>query len=747
MNLNVADGPFRLEPNALTAPGKVANAREVQLPLLAQYVSILRRRKWAVIAALAISILAGLVITMLSTPQYTASATLEIQREDRGLVDVEVGNRAVNSTDMEFYQTQYGLLRSESLAERVAVSLRLYNDAKFFETFGHPGASQWFANGQLVAGAPSRETRIQEAGRILLSRVVVVPERLSRLVTIHFSSPDPALSARIANAWTDNFIESTIDRRFEASSYARTFLEERLGQLRQRIDEAERSLVSYAARESIINLPTATDSGANGKTIERSLVAEDLVRLNEELAKATADRILAQSRLQAGGDVAEVLNNQAISGMRERRTDLAAQYANMMVQFEPTYPPAQALQMQIDELDKSIQREEQRVNSTLRETYQATQQRESQLQARVNQLKSGMLDLRERSIQYNILQRDADTNRELYDAMLQRYKEIGVAGGVGINNIAVVDEAKVPQSPSSPNMVLNLLIAIFAGLFVGVAAAITLEHLDHGVIDPSEIEKLFGLPLLGTIPRVQSEELEDALNDPKSWVSEAYLALQTNLSFSTDHGLPRSLAVTSTRASEGKSSTAYAIARAIVRQRRRVILIDSDMRSPRIHARLGISNSAGLSNYLSGQEDYPALIRTIADEELKVMTAGPLPPSAPELLSTDRFALLIERLSADFDHIVIDCPPVMGLADAPLIADQVEGMVFVVEAQKTSRKMIEVALGRLRAARSQIFGIVLTKFDPKRVSLGYGYEYGYGYGYGATIDGKTKRSAEKHAAE
>lgn len=744
MNLTIAEGPFRRDPAVTTAPA-APETREVQLPLLAQYLSILRRRKWAVLGAVAVALILGLAATMLSSPLYTASATIEIQREDRGLVEIENGNRA-NANDLEFYQTQYGLLQSQSLAERVAVSLRLYNDPKFFETFGSSDAADWFEGGRLLPNASTREMRVREAGTILLKNVQIVPERLSRLVTIHFSSPDPELSARIANAWTEGFIESTIDRRFEASSYARRFLEERLAQLRQRIDEAERSLVSYAARESIINLPAATNEGG-GRTVERSLVAEDLVRLNDELAKATADRILAQSRTQSGGAVAEVLTNQAIAGMRERRTELAAQHANLMVQFEPTYPPAQAIQMQIEELDRSIEREEQRVSRTLNETYQATVQRERQLQARVNELKSGMLDLRERSIQYNILQRDADTNRQLYDALLQRYKEIGVAGGVGINNIAIVDVAKIPESPSSPNMMLNLVVALFAGLLLGIGGAITLEHLDHGVIDPSDVEKTFGLPLLGTIPRVDSDELEDALGDPKSWVSEAYLALQTNLTFSTDHGLPRTLAVTSTRASEGKSSTAYAIARAIVRKHRRVVLIDADMRSPRIHARLGISNAAGLSNYLSGQEDLPSLLRTIPGEDLIVMTAGPLPPSAPELLSTDLFATLLARLTADFDHVIIDCPPVMGLADAPLIADQVEGMVFVVEAQKTSRKMIEVAINRLRAARSQILGIVLTKFDPKRVSLGYGYEYGYGYGYGDSSSGRSQTATEKHAAE
>lgn len=730
--MKFSDKPLGFEPVAGPLDRGLAGGRDASVPLLSTYISMLRRRKWVVLGVLAAALLAGLAVTLLMTPRYTASATLEIQREDTGLVDIGENNRKTNTADMEFYQTQFGLLQSKSLAERVAVSLRLAESEAFFDTFDHGEAGDWFEDGRLVPTAPNRETRIREAGEILLKNVTIVPERLSRLVTIRFSSPDPVLSARVTNAWTQGFIESTIERRFEASSYARKFLEERLGQLRGRIDEAERRLVGYAAQESIINLPTATPAdGGGGRTVERSLVAEDLVQLNQELARATADRISAQSRLSArSGAVNEALNNQALTTLRARRAELNAEYARLMVQFEPGYPAAQAIQTQIEQIERAIAREESRIGNTLQDTYQAAQQREAQLQQRVNGLKSGVLDLRKRSINYNILQRDADTNKELYDALLQRYKQIGVAGGVGVNNISVVDKADVPVAPTSPNLPFNLFIALAIGLLAGAGAALALEHLDHGLMDPTDVEKSFGIPLLGTIPRAVDADVEESLSDPKSWVSEAYMAVQTNLSFSTDHGVPRTLAITSTRASEGKSSTAFAIARAIVRQNRRVILIDGDMRSPRVHSKLGIENAAGLSNYLSGLEDYRSLIRSVAAVGLKVMTAGPQPPSAPELLSSDRFANLLSNLAGDFDHIIVDCPPVMGLADAPLIGSQVEGMVFVIEAQSTSHKMIEVALGRLQAARAQMLGIVVTKFDAKRASYGYGYEYGYGYGYG-----------------
>lgn len=699
--------------------------------MLMQYLSIAKRRKWIIVGAVAGAVLIGLLITLLMTPLYTASATLEIQRESRNFINVEGAQPEETSpVDLEFYQTQYGLLRARSLAERVAADLRAFDDPRFFEMFGRDQADTWFKDGKPDTTASTREERIRKAGDILLENLEVAPERLSRLVTVRFTSPDAAFSEKVVDAWTSHFIETTLERRFEATSYARKFLEQRLTQLRDRIDESERRLVSYAARQGIVNLPASTPSTDGQPTGERSLVADDLVALNGELAAATADRVRAQSRLSSGGVVTETLENPAIAALRERRAELAADYAKMMVQFEPDYPPARALQTQIQQLDRSIGLEENRVQNTLRETYKASIAREENLTGKVNELKSGMLDLRRRSIQYNIFKRDVDTNRQLYDALLQRYKEIGVAGGVGINNISVVDEAQLPQRPSSPKFLLNMALALLSGLVVGVSAALALEQIDQGIKDPSEVEENLRIPLLGTIPKISNDDPLQALQDRKSPASEAYMSLQTTLAFSTDHGVPRTLAVTSTRASEGKSTTSYALARSLARSGRRTLLVDADMRSPSVHGLLQLDNSHGLSTYLAGSDNLTALVKESPHENLFMLSAGPRPPSAAELLSSDRVGRLISELQGTFDYVVFDAPPVMGLADAPLIASKVEATIFVVESHGTHSSMAEVAIGRLRMAQAQIVGAVLTKFDSKRAHYGYGYDYGYGYGYG-----------------
>lgn len=703
-----------------------------------QILSIARRRKWVILGAIVVGLVASLLATLLMTPKYTANAVVEIRREGSNFTQMKDADQSSTNVDWEFYDTQYGLLTARSLAEHVATELKLQDNRQFFEMFVGAKSAKLFPGNVATPGL--RADRVRVAGSILLGHVEIVPREHSRLVGIRFTSPDPAISQAVVNGWAEGFIRMTLDRRFEATAYARKFLESRLDQLRNRIDESERRLVSYAAQEGIVNLPVQTGGDGNQGTAERSLAVDDITRLNQALAEATAQRIEAQSRLNsAGGNTMEAVQNAGIGALRQRRAELASDYAKMMVQFEPQYPPAVALQSQIKQMDQAIAREEGRVKSSLRDTYTASVEREKALSAKVNGLKGDILDLRRRSIQYNIYQRDVDTTRQLYDALLQRYKEIGVAGGVGVNNISVVDVAQLPTSPSSPKIFINVLLGLVAGFAIGVGIAFALEQIDQGISDPTEVENELGVPLLGTIPKSAGGNPTEELEDRKSTLTEAYHSLQTSLSFSTDHGIPKTLAVTSSRPAEGKTTTAFALARSIAGPKRKVLLIDADMRSPSIHHLLDLSNSAGLSNYLSGAGDSKPLIRETRHEGLWAMPAGPQPPSAPELLNGGRMHQLIEELLHDFSHVVIDAPPVMGLADAPLIANMVEATVFVVESNGTQKGMARVAIGRLRASAASVVGAVLTKFDARRAHYGYGYDYGYGYGY--SEEGGSKKPA------
>jgi succinoglycan biosynthesis transport protein ExoP len=675
------------------------------------------------------------------TPQYTASSTIEIARDSERVTNFESVERETSVADQEFYQTQYGLLKSRSVSERVASQLQLADNANFFEMFKVGGNSPGFerVNGRFTP--QGRAIRLRAAGEILRGHVRIEPIQLSRLVMIHFTSPNPAFSARVSNAWADNFIQTNLERKFQATAYGRDLLQRQLGQAKERLDESQRQLVGYASDQRIINLPSQTTPG--GATSERSIVVDELQSLNNALSQAVADRIQAEAHYREqgrGGASSEALQNAAINSLRQRRAELAAEYERLMTQFEPEYPQARAIRSQIDQLDRSITREETRVSGSAQAEYRQAQRRETELQARVEQLKSTYLDLRNRSIQYNIYQQEVDTNRALYDALLQRFKEIGVAGGVGINNIAIVDSADVPQAPSSPRLLLNLALSLFAGLALGGLLAFALEQMDETIDDPNEVERRLGLPLLGTVPKVAGTNPQTALLDRKSEMVEAYLAVQTSLAFVTEHGVPRSLAVTSTRPAEGKSTTALALATMLARANRSVILIDGDMRSPSVHLLGNVNHDRGLSNFLSGQDDISTLTFVMTDFGFTAMSAGPLPPNAAELLAGNRLSILITRLLETYDHVVIDSPPVMGLADAPLIASHVEGVVYAVESHGIRSSQVQTALARLLGANARIVGGVLTKFEAKKSHYGYGYEYGYGYGRDALAEEKQEQS-------
>jgi succinoglycan biosynthesis transport protein ExoP len=695
------------------------------VPLLTQYLRIATRWRWLILGSIVFAVLIGIVLTLLATPLYTATTRIEIAREAGRIVETRDVQPESSAFDQEFYQTQYGLLSSRSLAQRVARELRLADNPEFFAHFGLAEEFERLSSG---GAASAREQRLQLATNLLLQNITISPVRMSRLVDLHFESPDPVLSARVSNAWATSFIQSNLERRFEATAYARRFLEQRLEQLRGRLDQSERQLVGYASREGIINIPVAGPAGSPAQ--ERSLTADSLAALNTELAGATAQRVQAESRLGTGGAGAstEALNNPAIATMRARRAEVAAEHSRLLSQFEPGYPAVQALNAQLQQLDRSIAREESRVQASMQNAYRENVTRERVLSQNVEGLKQNFLDQRRRSIQYNIFQRDVDTNRELYDGLLQRYKEIGVAGGVGTNNVSIVDEARVPTGPSYPRPFINLLLALFAGTVAGIGLALAREQIDESVTDPSDLERRIGLPLLGVIPASSGDELLAEVKDPKSSLMEAYLSLQTNLSFSTDHGVPRTLTVTSTRPAEGKSITAFAIAYTMARTGARTILVDGDMRSPSVHREVGLSNEAGLSNYLSGTGALEGLIQQPAGEPFAVMAAGPQPPNAAELLRSERLVTLLEELLKRFDHVIIDSPPVLGLADAPIIASRTEAALFVIEARGVKARLALLAINRLRQGRAQLLGVILSKFEVKRAHYGYGYDYGYGYG-------------------
>lgn len=719
---------------ATGAPATVAGPQTTGRFVLYDVWRAAKRWKWVMIGIIATALIAGLVLTLIATQLYTATARIEIAREPTNVTNVEgLDTSAQQMSSVEYYQTQYTLLAARTLATRVANSLRLASDRSFLDAFDLTGDGVLVADGRST-GAPTdaqRRNLTQQAVDLLLANVAITPVRGSSLVDIAFTSPNPQLSATIANEWTRQFVQGNFDRRYASTADARKLLENRLSDLRARLEQSEKDLVNYAANTGIVTLDTTT--GADGQTTGgRTLTSSDLDALNTALAQATAERIQAESRSRQNGS-SPTADSSAVAALRQSRAEAASEYARLMAQFEPGYPTAEALANKIESLDRSIAQQQSaqrgQVGGDVSRAAREARSREAELRTRVNTLKGDYLAQKRTSIQYNIYQREVDSNRTLYDGLLQRYKEIGVAG-VEANEVSVVDPARVPNRPSSPNLPLNLAIALALGLTIAGATAFTLDQLDEGLKDPNRVAPLLGAPLLGVIPIVDEDEFLEQIADRKSDISDAYLSVQTSLSFSTEHGLPRTLLLTSTEAREGKSSSCVALARSMARTGRRVLLIDSDMRSPAIARLLGLPTGSGLSNVLAGEDDWRGMVREGPDG-MRVMTTGPKPPNAAELLTGDRLAWLLAQAGEEFETILIDSSPVLGLADAPLIASRVEAVAFVCEADRVRVRAVQTALQRLRDAHARVAGVVLTKFDR---AVGYDYAYGYGYGYGREVE-------------
>ena len=697
-------------------------------PILEQYWHAVLRRKIAIAAILAVCVALGIIITLLMTPYFTSTSRIEISREQDNVTNVKgVASPDGVGQNLEFYQTQYSLLESRSLAERVVRARNLASKDEFFAIFGvDPNDLGILSEAPKAQSAAQRNERLKLAVDLLQQHVSVSPIRGSSLVDINFESPSPGLSAEIANAWIEQFIASNLDRRFNSTADARKFLEEQLAELKQKLEDSERSLSGYADNKEIITL--SSEQTADGKTVsQKTLASANLEALNVELAQAIADRIVAESEARQRSGNKNALANGTLNSLREERAKAQAEYAKLMVQFEPEYPAAKAIESQISALNRSISAEEARSRTGTSARYSEAVEREQKLRVQVNRLKRQFSGERRDSIQYNIFQREVDTNRQLYDGLLQRYKEIGVAG-VGSNNISVVDRAQPAERPSSPKLLLNVALAMLAGLGLAAAYVFVMEQIDQTVKDPADLKSKLGIAPLGSIPDFEKEDILLSLTDKKSVAWEAYLSIRTSLAFLTDHGVPRSILLTSTRPNEGKSTSSFALAAVLASTGKRILLIDGDMRNPSLHKMLGIVNSAGLSNNLSGSDDLAQLVREKTTFGFDAMTAGPIPPNAAELLSSTRMRELVTKLGESYDTVIIDAPPVLGLADIPLLADSVEGVIFTIEAGGVKMRGIQSAIQRVRSSHAHIFGGIVTKVQPQHSGYGYGYSYQYSYG-------------------
>lgn len=701
----------RRDPSVLSPEGSYGNTnpgtgRELSLSLLW---NVAVEWRWLILAAIGTGLAAAVLITLLTPLKYRSTTSLELNPPSvQVLDDRQDARQSAGAGDSNFIGTQLGLISSQAVAERVAQDLNLAS------------------NPEIVGEGTDRAVNTKIAAGFVQGGTKVKLQPQSSLVEVSFSARDPQLAAQVVNGIADAYITTNLERSYQSSSYARDFLQRQIATTRRDLEKSERELVAYAQQQRLIST-NGGSAGDQGDT--NSLTGSSLVALNQALAQTQAKRIAAEQRYReavSGGSTTETSANAA--PLRAQIAGLEAEYQQKLQTFRPDYPEMVALRARIDALKASV-RTETRTASTdragsLRQEFEAARAEENQLRQKVNELSSSVLDQRGQRIRYNILQRDVDTNRTLYDALLQRYKEIGVAGGIGTAVASVVDRGAVPGGAYSPNLYLNLGIGFLLGLIVGMLVALALEFINDTIKNPDDVRNKLHLPFLGGIPAAKSGKPTDELKDALSPVAEAYLSTATALQFVTEGGAPKTLLVTSTRPAEGKSTSALAIAQAFTRLGKTVLLIEADMRRPVF---VTGREDVGLSHILTNESALSEHVVRTEVENFWIMPAGRIPPSPPELIASARFAALIADASATFDHVVIDGPPVLGLADSPLLSTAVQSTLMVVEAGRTRTRAAVEAQNRLRTAGARMIGAILTRYQAQAA-------YGYGYGYGQGSD-------------
>ena len=692
-------------------------------------VSAVRANLWLIALIVAAALTIALVATMLQTKRYTASSTIQISNSSGRVLgskeDQPGDNSDVNYDIDRFLKTQVDILQSRGLALRVAQKLNLIGNPRLLRAQG--------LSAPATGTAPDAQR--DAAIALLMGNLSVNLPRDSRIVTISYVSADPDLSAQIANAYASEFIQANLQQKFDSSSYARNFLGEQLQEAKARLETSERAVNTYARSAGLINTGSSTVEGPDGSSrTDRggSITASSMSQVNMAANEATARRIEAEGKWRAvssGALLASpvVLANPTVVTLLSERATVEAELSQDRARHLDDYPTVKAKQAQLNAINQQLNSVATNVRNSVRQEYQGALSTEQSLKSKVEQLKSDTLSEQDRSVQYNLLAREADTNRQLYEGLLERYKTLNAMAGVSLSNIAIVDNAEVPKAPSSPNLIKNLLLGLIFGLGIASLLVFFRDQFDDAIRVPEDIEGKLGLSLLGVVPQSGDDDPDQALHDPKSPISEAYNSLRGSLLYSTPQGLPQIMLVSSAQAAEGKTTTSVAVASGFARMGRKVLLIDADMRRPSLHARLDAANERGLSTLLTSSDPLDQVTLRTGQSNLTLLPAGPIPPSPTELLSTARMEDILQSAARQFDVVVVDSPPILGLADAPLMSALVDGVIIVVEADRSRRGALKSALRRLRTMRPVLLGAVLAKFDPlksgNRHSEYYGYEY------------------------
>jgi capsular exopolysaccharide synthesis family protein len=736
---------------------------------LLDYWRVLVKRRWTIFTFTFVVMAITAIVTWKAAPTYRAMIKIQIDPEQSNLLPfkeaAEVGSTYAQS--QEYLQTQFKVLESQTLVTRVIKALNMDKNAAFMEKVKPTAKSktvQWVKD---FLSLSEREDKDEDSDSIedrklagivkyFKKQLSTSPIRNSRLVDVYFESHDPILAAKVANMLADEYIQMNFETKFNSTTAASKFLEKQLIDLKAKVEKSEEELVRFSQQHDIYELGD-----------KENVILQTLSDLNTALTSAQSERIQKESVWkivqQAGaGNFPDILRNKLIEELEANQSTLKVQQAKLAAAFRPGWPELDQITGQVAEADTQLAAERKKAIRNVETEYRTAVQREKLLSEALAAQKMEASKFNQNSIQYNIIKRQVDTEKQLHDGLLQRMKEAGVSAGLKSSNIHIVDPAKPQRTPFKPNKPLNMSLALTVGLLLGVGLAFFIEHLDSSVKTPDDIDRFIKLPSLGVIPSMASllpssrrkllataasgNGAKDANSlktvelityyDTKSLLSEAYRSLRTSVLLSSGSGHPpKTLLVTSSQAGEGKTTTAVNIAITLSQTGEKVILLDCDMRNPRVHKVIGLENTNGMSTYLSGNADLSAMIQQSEIPNLFVVSAGRIPPNPAELLGSPRMKQGLGLLDEYFDHIVIDSPPVLSVTDARIIGTLVDGVVLVIKGSETPKEAVQRTKRLLQEVHAHIIGTLLNNVNVRSADYHYYskyYYYGYGkkYGYG-----------------
>ncbi|MDA8125841.1 MAG: polysaccharide biosynthesis tyrosine autokinase [Deltaproteobacteria bacterium] len=734
-----------------------------ELHLLDYWRTIVKRRL-LILTCLLTVLTAAVIYLFTAVPVYRGTTQILIERANPNILSAQE-MFAIDPSGQDFYQTQYKVLESRAIARDVIGRLRLESNPEYKAAEGGfslrgllsgllakkpPAEGDSLPGDALSAMKPEADTGLVSAFQ---SRLKISPVRNSRIVEINFESIDPRLAALGANTVAQAYIDWNLGLRIKSSQSASVFLDEQVKQAKQKMEASEQAIQQYREKYGVSIMTNKTDSGQQSQDISRQRLSQVSTQLMESTNRRMEAEIKYNKALdlvknpESADSIPEVAMNPIIISMKDKEVQMIRERTVKAGKYGPKHPEMVALNQELDNLRALKKKEIQNIVDSLKANYDVALKQERALTQALRASEGETISRDKIAIQFQVLQQEAESNRQLYDLLLKRLKESSVTEENRTVNIYIVDRAEVPTTAVRPKKAMGLLIALVLGLGLGLGLAFFVEYLDDTLKSPEDLERHLSLPYLGSLPhfdfKTEAEGGSDllVLDDPRSQAAESYRGLRTGILFSTPDRSPRTILVTSATASEGKTITSVNIALVMASAGERTLLVDLDMRRPRLHKSLKVSNERGVSNILVGDSDWRTFVQQTPVANLHFISSGPIAPNPAELIASERMKSLIHEWAEAYDRVIIDTAPITAVTDPVLLSRLVDGTVILIQAGGTSRRIIAAGIRQIQAIQGRVLGAILNNVDTHQGGYYYQYYKHYYYGEG---DKSGKKKTQRH---